>query len=276
MSPLSRASPSPWPRAPGWEWQWGCGEWTCGHGRGGTGWGELREWLWHRRSPCVRESWRDIPARHRCSPGAPSPLLFYTAAWLTGNVVLALDVQQSDSVIHMHVSILYQILFPIRLLQSSEQSSLDYRVWGLCLLLPHLILSSVIWTSNSIWLSPLSRRENGGSTMSRVLPKFQRPVKLCWDVEPSHCPDCLLSPSCGLTAWVWLASFVTPRERSQFTDPEWPSNWPSGPLAHCFCSSSLKKWDRRQTPVCSSCLIHSGPRCPLRKTFTVPNYNTTQ
>ena len=45
-------------------------------------------------------------------PGAPSPLLFYTAAWLTSNVVLALGVQQSDSVIHMHVSILYQILFP--------------------------------------------------------------------------------------------------------------------------------------------------------------------
>ena len=34
--------------------------------------------------------------------------------------------------------------------------------------------------------------------MSRVLSKFAHLVKLCWDTWPSHCPDCLLSPSCGL------------------------------------------------------------------------------
>ena len=36
--------------------------------------------------------------------------------------------QQRDSVIHIHVSILFQILFPIRLLQKFEQSSLRYTV----------------------------------------------------------------------------------------------------------------------------------------------------
>ena len=37
-------------------------------------------------------------------------------------------VQQSDSVIHIHVSILFQILFPFRLLHNIEQSSLCYTV----------------------------------------------------------------------------------------------------------------------------------------------------
>ena len=45
-------------------------------------------------------------------------------------------VQQSDSVIHIHVSILFQILFPFRLLHNIEQSSLCYRVgpYWLCIL----------------------------------------------------------------------------------------------------------------------------------------------
>ena len=41
---------------------------------------------------------------------------------MINNVVLVSGVQQSDSVIHIHVSILFQILFPI--LQNIEQSSL--------------------------------------------------------------------------------------------------------------------------------------------------------
>ena len=44
------------------------------------------------------------------------------------NVVLVSVVQQSDSVIHIHVSILLHILFPIRLLLNVEQSSLCYTV----------------------------------------------------------------------------------------------------------------------------------------------------
>ena len=66
------------------------------------------------------------------------------------SVVLISGVQQSDSVIHIHVSILYQVLSPIRLLQNIEQSSLYYTVCGLYLFLPHVIFSSVIYTSNSM------------------------------------------------------------------------------------------------------------------------------
>ena len=47
------------------------------------------------------------------------------------NFVLVSGIQQSDSVIHIHASILFQILFPFRLLQNIEQSSLCYTV-GLC------------------------------------------------------------------------------------------------------------------------------------------------
>ena len=47
---------------------------------------------------------------------------------MINNVVLVSGVQQSESVIHIHVSILFQILFPFRLLHSIEQSSLCYTV----------------------------------------------------------------------------------------------------------------------------------------------------
>ena len=52
-------------------------------------------------------------------------------------------VQQSDSVIHTHVSILFQIIFPFRLLHNIEQNSLCYTV-GPC------------------WLSILSIAVKGG------------------------------------------------------------------------------------------------------------------
>ena len=44
------------------------------------------------------------------------------------NVVLVSGEQQSDSVIYIYVSILFQILFPFRLLQNIEQLSLCYTV----------------------------------------------------------------------------------------------------------------------------------------------------
>ena len=47
---------------------------------------------------------------------------------MINNVVLVSGVQQSDSVIHIHVSILFRILFPFRLLQNIEPSSLSYTV----------------------------------------------------------------------------------------------------------------------------------------------------
>ena len=47
---------------------------------------------------------------------------------MTNSIVLVSGVQQSDSGICMHVPIPFQILFPLRLLQKTEQSSLCYPV----------------------------------------------------------------------------------------------------------------------------------------------------
>ena len=47
-----------------------------------------------------------------------------TTKQLINNVMLVSGVQQSDSALHIHVTILFQILFPFRLWQSIEQSSL--------------------------------------------------------------------------------------------------------------------------------------------------------
>ena len=44
------------------------------------------------------------------------------------SVVFVSGVKQSDLVIHIHMSIPFQILFPYRLLQNIEYSSLCYRV----------------------------------------------------------------------------------------------------------------------------------------------------
>ena len=49
------------------------------------------------------------------------------------NVVLVSGVQQSDPVIHIHVSILFQILLPFRLLQNIEQCYLCYTLGPCCL-----------------------------------------------------------------------------------------------------------------------------------------------
>ena len=47
---------------------------------------------------------------------------------MINNVVLVSGVQQSDSLIHTHVPILFQVLFPFRLLQNTEYGSLCYTV----------------------------------------------------------------------------------------------------------------------------------------------------
>ena len=57
--------------------------------------------------------------------------LFYIEVQLVNNVVLVSGEQQSNSVIHVHVSILFPILFPSKLLPNIEQSSLCYTA-GLC------------------------------------------------------------------------------------------------------------------------------------------------
>ena len=52
--------------------------------------------------------------------------LFYIGVYLINKVVIVSAVQQSDSVIHIHVSIVSEILFPLRLLHDTEQISLCY------------------------------------------------------------------------------------------------------------------------------------------------------
>ena len=44
------------------------------------------------------------------------------------NVVLVSGIQHSESVIHIHISILFKVIFPYRSLQSTEYSSLCYTV----------------------------------------------------------------------------------------------------------------------------------------------------
>ena len=66
--------------------------------------------------------------------------------------MLVSGVQQSDSVIHTRVSILFQVLFPFRLLHSIEQSSLCYTV-GLCWL---SILNIAVCTCQSQTPNPIN------------------------------------------------------------------------------------------------------------------------
>ena len=54
-------------------------------------------------------------------------LFFYIEIQLINNVRVS-GVQQSDSVLHIHVSVIFQILFPFRLLQYIKQSPLCYIV----------------------------------------------------------------------------------------------------------------------------------------------------
>ena len=42
------------------------------------------------------------------------------------NTVIVSGVQQSDSVIHIHVSFFFQIIFPFRMLHNIEESSFSY------------------------------------------------------------------------------------------------------------------------------------------------------
>ena len=54
---------------------------------------------------------------------------------MTNKVVLVSDVQQSDSVIH--VSILFQILYPIRLLQNVEPLVIPFKYSSVYLSIPN-------------------------------------------------------------------------------------------------------------------------------------------
>ena len=54
--------------------------------------------------------------------------LFYIGVQLIYTIVLASGVRQSDSLIHTHVSILFQVLSPYRPIENIKQSSLCYTV----------------------------------------------------------------------------------------------------------------------------------------------------
>ena len=64
---------------------------------------------------------------------------------MINNVVLVSGVQQSDSVIHIHVSFLFQVLFPFRLLQNIEQSSLCYTVGPCWLSILNIAVCTCQW-----------------------------------------------------------------------------------------------------------------------------------
>ena len=60
-------------------------------------------------------------------------VLFYIVVKLINNVMLVSGIEQSGSVMPIHVSILFQILVPFRLFHNIEQSSLCYtggRYWS--------------------------------------------------------------------------------------------------------------------------------------------------
>ena len=69
-------------------------------------------------------------------------MLFCIGVQLTNNVVVVSGVQQSDSVIHIYVymSILFQVLFPYRLLQNIEYSSLGYTVGPCWLSIKYIVM----------------------------------------------------------------------------------------------------------------------------------------
>ena len=81
---------------------------------------------------------------------------------MINNVVLVSGVEQSDSVIHIHVPILFQILFPFRLLQNIEQSSLCHTV-GPCWL---SILNIVVWICMETQKTPNSQSNLENETWS--------------------------------------------------------------------------------------------------------------
>ena len=97
------------------------------------------------------------------------------------NAVLVSDVQHTDPVIHMHLFILFQALFPYRLLQKTEQRSLCYIR---SLLVIYLIYSSVYVNPNLPISSAFnSRRIVSGERSERLLKvtessgKTKHPVK---------------------------------------------------------------------------------------------------
>ena len=69
-------------------------------------------------------------------------------------MLLVSGVQQSDSVIHIHISILFQILYPYRLLQDTDYSSLCYTVGPCCLSILYIVVCALANPKLPIYPSP--------------------------------------------------------------------------------------------------------------------------
>ena len=85
----------------------------------------------------------------------------YIGLWLIDNVVLVSDIYHSDSVIFIHISVLFLVLFPFRLLQNIEQSSLCHTVgpcWSSVLIISSVYMS--IPNSKSVLPPPCSHPGN--------------------------------------------------------------------------------------------------------------------
>ena len=80
---------------------------------------------------------------------------------MINNVVLVSAVQQSGSVTHIHTSILFKILFPYRLLQSTEQSFLCCTVGSYSLSVLYIVVSLFQSQSPNLFLpaSPFSNHK---------------------------------------------------------------------------------------------------------------------
>ena len=89
---------------------------------------------------------------------------------MINNVVLVSGVQQSDSVIHIHVSILFKILFPFRLLHNNEQSSLCYTVGPCWLSILNIVDTASYLLTAFLSLQNISSQREGTMLCSLLFP----------------------------------------------------------------------------------------------------------
>ena len=82
-------------------------------------------------------------------------IIIFIAVQLIYNVVLVSGVQQSESVMHIHIPTLFEILFPCRSLQSIEQCSLCYTVGPYQLFILYLVVCICQSQSPNLSLPPL-------------------------------------------------------------------------------------------------------------------------
>ena len=86
--------------------------------------------------------------------------LFYIRVQLIKNIVIVSGVQQNDSLIHIHVSFFFQIIFPYRMLHNIEGSSLSYPA-----------AMREMWARSLGWEDPLEKEK---ATHSSILASGHR------------------------------------------------------------------------------------------------------